>query len=326
MIGDRPFNRRLILTIGAAILLAGPGRAQPTRTRVIGMLAPGSAASAASAANLNAFRQGLRGLGYGESDIAIESRFAESHAERLPDLAAELEAIVTAGTAAAQMAKQATASIPIVMAASANPVGLGLVASLVRPGGNVTGISNDREETVGKRLQLLKTVVPCARRIAILFNPTNPLWAAGWPMLEALTSALGLELVRGPVRVPDELESAFSTIEKEQADAIMVAIDAIFVDEPGRVAALVARARLPAIYGARVHAAAGGLMSYGPDFREGFRLAATYVDKILNGAKLADLPVQQPTRFELVVNLETAKALGLTIPPSILARADEVIE
>jgi len=210
------------------------------------------------------------------------------------------------------------------MAASANPVGLGLVASLARPGGNVTGFSNDQEETVGKRLQLLKTVVPGARRIAVLFNPTSLAWASGWPLLEAPASALGLELVRAPVRVPEELEPTFSTIEKEHADAVMVAIDSIFLSDPGRVPALAARGRLPAVYGARAHATAGGLMSYGPDPREG--LAATYVDKILKGAKPADLPVQQPVKFELVVNLKTAEALGLRIPQSILARADEVIE
>ena len=319
-------RRDLIALVGGtAILLPGLSRAQPTKTHVIGMLA----ASAVSGTNLNVFRDGLRELGYGEYDITIESRFAEFHAERLPDLAAELvrlgsEAIVTSGTTAARAAKQATATIPIVMAASANPVGLGLVTSLARPGGNVTGFSNDQEETVGKRLQLLKTVVPGARRIAVLFNPTSLAWASGWPLLEAPASALGLELVRAPVRVPEELEPAFSTIEKAHADAVMVAIDSIFLSDPGRVAALAARGRLPAIYGARAHAAAGGLMSYGPDPREG--LAATYVDKILKGAKPADLPVQQPVKFELVVNLKTAEALGLRIPQSILARADEVIE
>ena len=319
-------RRDLIALVGGtAILLPGLSRAQPTKTHVIGMLA----ASAVSGTNLNVFRDGLRELGYGEYDITIESRFAEFHAERLPDLAAELvrlgsEAIVTSGTTAARAAKQATATIPIVMAASANPVGLGLVTSLARPGGNVTGFSNDQEETVGKRLQLLKTVVPGARRIAVLFNPTSLAWASGWPLLEAPASALGLELVRAPVRVSEELEPAFSTIEKAHADAVMVAIDSIFLSDPGRVPALAARGRLPAIYGARAHATAGGLMSYGPDPREG--LAATYVDKILKGAKPADLPVQQPVKFELVVNLKAAEALGLTIPPAILARADEVIE
>ena len=282
-------------------------------------------------ANHEAFVQGLRERGYGELDITIESRFAEFHADRLPDLVAELvrlgpEVIVTAGTSATRAAKQSTTTIPIVMAASANPVGIGLVAGLARPGGNVTGFSNDQEATVGKRLQLLKTVVPDARRIAVLFNPTSPAWASGWPMLEAPASALGLELVRAPVRVPAELESAFSTIKKEHADAVMVAIDQIFLTEAGRVAELSARSRLPAIYGVRVHVTAGGLMSYGPDSREGFRLAATYVDKILKGAKPADLPVQQPTKFDFVVNLKTAQALGLTVPPAILARADEVIE
>ena len=325
-------RRDLIALVGGtAILLPGLSRAQPTKTHVIGMLDYRSAASAVSGTNLNAFRDGLRELGYGEYDITIEGRFAEFHPERLPDLAAELvrlgsEAIVTSGTTAARAAKQATATIPIVMAASANPVGLGLVTSLARPGGNVTGFSNDQEETVGKRLQLLKTVVPGARRIAVLFNPTSLAWASGWPLLEAPASALGLELVRAPVRVPEELEPAFSTIEKAHADAVMVAIDSIFLSDPGRVAALAARGRLPAIYGARAHATAGGLMSYGPDPREGFRLAATYVDKILKGAKPAGLPVRQPVKFELVVNLKAAEALGLTIPPAILARADEVIE
>ena len=233
---------------------------------------------------------------------------------------------MTAGTTATQAAKHATATIPIVMAASANPVGLGLVASLARPGGNVTGFSNDQEETVGKRLQLLKTVAPGARRIAVLFNPTNPAWASGWPMLDAPASALNLELVRAPVRVPEEMQPTFEKIAKEHADAIMVAIDPIFFTEAGRIAALAAESRLPAIYGTRTHVVAGGLMSYAPDGQEGFRLAAIYVDKILKGARPADLPVQQPTKFELVINLKTANALGLTLPRSLLALADEVIE
>ena len=187
---DTPIARRVIFAVTAAMLLPRLGHAQPTKRHVIGMLDGESAASAVPSATRNAFLQALRDLGYGESDITIESRFAEFHADRLPDLADELvrlepEAIVTAGTAAARAAKQATATIPIVMAASANPVGLGLVASLARPGGNVTGFSNDQEETVGKRLQLLKTVAPGARRIAVLFNPTSPAWASGWPMLEA---------------------------------------------------------------------------------------------------------------------------------------------
>ena len=327
MICDTPFSRRAVFAVAAAMLLPGLGHAQPTKRHMIGMLA----ASAVETANRNVFLQGLRELGYGEPDITIESRFAESHADSLPDLAVELvrldpEVIVRAGTTATQAAMHATATIPIVMAASANPVDLGLVASLARPGGNVTGFSNDQEETVGKRLQLLKTVAPGARRIAVLFNPTSPAWASGWPMLEAPASALDLQLVKAPVRLPGELEPAFSMMEKERADAIMVAIDAIFLTEAGRIATLAAGSRLPAIYGARAHVVAGGLMSYAPDRQEGFRLAAIYVDKILKGAKPADLPVQQPTRFELIVNLKTAKALGLTIPPSILARADEIIE
>ena len=242
---DTPIARRVIFAVTAAMLLPRLGHAQPTKRHVIGMLDGESAASAVPSATRNAFLQPLRDLGYGESDITIESRFAEFHADRLPDLADELvrlepEAIVTAGTAAARAAKQATATIPIVMAASANPVGLGLVASLARPGGNVTGFSNDQEETVGKRLQLLKTVAPGARRIAVLFNPTSPAWASGWPMLEAPASALDLELVQAPVRVPEEMQPTFEKITKEHADAIMVATDPIFITDADRIAALAA--------------------------------------------------------------------------------------
>ena len=281
--------------------------------------------------NWEAFRQGLRTLGYSEEDIAIESRWADGHVERLPELAAELvrlapEVIVVGSAAAALAAKQATATIPIVVAVFSDPVGTGLVASFAHPGGQVTGLSAMQEDTVAKELELLKTAVPHAERIAVLFDPGNPAHAGVLQTVRQAAETLGTSLLPIEVRAPDEIDGAFSTMARERADAVVVLGGPLVMTERNRIAELAASHKLPAIYYERELVMAGGLMSYGADLKDMNRRAATYVDKILKGTKPADLPVEQPTKFELVVNLKTANALGLTIPPSILALADEVIE
>jgi len=265
-------------------------------------------------------------------NIAIEYRWAEGRFERLPDLAAELvrlkvDVIVSVVTQASLAAKNATRTIPIVMVAAGDPLGSGLVASLARPGGNVTGPSSMYAELAGKQLELLKETVPKVSRVAVLWNPANAVWQA--QMLratEVAARALGLQLQLLEARGPDELEGAFAAMTRERASALLVQVDVIFALHARRLADLAAKRHLPAMYGSREHVEAGGLMSYAPNIPDLFRRAATYVDKILKGAKPADLPVEQPTRFELIINLKTAKALGLTIPPSLLVRADQVIE
>ncbi len=285
-----------------------------------------------SAHLLEAFRRGLRELGYVEGqNIAIEHRSAEGKWERLPDLAAELvrlkvDVIVTAGTPTALAAKQATRMIPIVMAFTADPIESGLVASLARPGGNVTGLSGMDTELGGKRLQLLKQVVPGASRVAVLSNPTNPYIGLVLRGTEAAARVLGVQLQPLEIRAPEDIERAFEAAIKGDANALTVVEDVLIFTHRARIAALAAKSRLPAIYSFRESVEAGGLMSYAANLADSYRRAAIYVDKILKGAKPADLPVEQPTRFELVINLKTAKALGLTIPQSVLIRADQVIE
>ncbi len=308
---------------------AWPARAQPTRRRRIVLLA--TASRITDEPLLGAFRQGLRALRYGDEDIAIEIRYADGHKERLPDLAAELvrlapEVIVAVAPPAIQAAKQATSTIPIVMVSSGDPVAIGFVSSLAHPAGNVTGLSTVSPEMVGKWMQLLKTAIPDAERVAILVNPGNLGFA---PLLQVAPQAartLRLELLSVEARAADEIGGAFATMSRERAEALIVPNDAVFLSEKSWIVELAASHKLPTIYMAREFATIGGLMSYGPDLNDLWRRAATYVDKILKGAKPADLPVEQPNKFELVVNLKTAQALGLTIPPSILAGADEVIE
>ncbi|HEY8873328.1 MAG TPA: ABC transporter substrate-binding protein [Stellaceae bacterium] len=326
--GPAPTRRRVLAAAGA-LLLPRAARAQTAKRRRIAVLATGSRASVE--AGLEPFREGLRALGYGDADIAIEVHYADGQVERLPDLAAELvrlapEVIVTGTAQGAYAAKQATSTIPIVMGAVGDPVGLGFVASLAHPGGNVTGLSTVSPEMAGKWLQLLKTAIPGAERIAFLINPLNP---TQLPLLQAAQQAartLRAELVPVEASAADDIAGAFDTVAREHAEALIVATDPVFLFEASRIVALAASHQLPAIYPWREFAAIGGLISYGPDLKDLFRRAAAYVDKILKGAKPADLPVEQPTKFELVVNLKTAQALGLTIPPAILAGADEVIE
>jgi putative tryptophan/tyrosine transport system substrate-binding protein len=283
-----------------------------------------------------AFRQGLRDLGYVEGrNVVIEYRDAEGKVERLPALAAELVAlkvdviVVGGSTVAALAAKQATRTLPIVFAVAGDPVGSGLVTSLARPGGNVTGLSILAAELVGKRLELLTQAVPGVTRVAVLRLPGALGERTEQDMLkeaEAAARALGVRLQFVEARGPADFDRAFSDMTRARAGALTLLPNNMFVREQRRLVDLAAKNRLPAVYVGRESVDAGGLMAYGPNSADLFRRAATYVDKILKGAKPADLPVEQPTKFELVINLKTAKALGLTIPPSLLGRADQIIQ
>jgi putative ABC transport system substrate-binding protein len=282
---------------------------------------------------LEAFRQGLRELGYVEGqNIVIEYRYAEGRDDRLADLAAELvrlkvDVIVAVSGVGTRAVQHATRTIPIVMAGASDPVGEGLVASLARPGGNTTGLSLLSAELPGKRLEILKETVPQSARVAVLTNLANPNHASVMHNLTGAAQALGLHLHVVELRRPDELDAAFAAMTRAGADALFVQGEPVLLDGlRGRIVDLAATSRLPAMYSWRMYVDAGGLMSYGPSLSDMMRRAATYVDKILKGAKPADLPVEQPMKFELVINLKTAKALGLTIPPTLLFQADEVIQ
>jgi len=315
-------------------LLAAPLAAsaqQPAKVPRIGFL--GTSSPSLEAHLVEAFRQKLRDLGYIEGqNIAIEYRWAEGQDDRLPDLVAELirlkaDVIVTTGTPGTLAATRTTKTIPIVMASSGNPVESGIVASLARPGGNVTGFTIQAPELAGKRLELLKEVVPRLSRVAVLWNPANP---ALHPVLEETRLAAStLRLTLQPVvevRRADEFEDNFAKIARARPRALVVLVDRLLLAHRARIVGFAASKRLPGMYGYREYVEAGGLMSYAPSNIDLFRGAAVYVDKILKGTGPADLPVQQPTRFELVINLKTAKALGLTIPQSVLIRADQVIQ
>ena len=312
-------------------LLAAPLTALPRSTVPrIGILFQDTIAEV-STPLWEAFRQGMRDLGYVEGkNIVLEYRFAARQYERLPELAAELvrlpvDVLVTAG-AGALAAKQATATIPIVFTVFGDPVGEGLVASLARPGGNVTGLSIMAQDLAAKRLELLTEVVPGLRRIAILWNPRRSAHAIQIQEIQAASARGGLHLEVLEVRSPPEFDRAFLTMGDKGVGAAIILDEALFYNERTRIATLVAQRQMPAIYGHRGYVDAGGLLSYGPNFAELNRRAATFVDKILKGAKPGDLPVEQHTKFELVINLKTAQALGLTMPPLLIFRADEVIK
>ena len=280
-----------------------------------------------------AFRQGLRELGRVEGqNFVIEYRFAEGRLDRLLDLATELvrlkvDVIAASPTPAALAAKNATGTIPIVGMSLTHPVELGLIASLARPGGNVTGLSYSVSPDIfGKDLELLKEVVPKVRRVAVLSNPDSPARPLTISNIKGAAQSLGLQLLLVEARGPGDFDGAFAAMAKEPVGALLVVQDPAFISHRARLADLAVKNRLPSIFTQREDAEAGGLMSYGPSLADMYRRAATYVDKILKGAKPADLPVEQPTKFELVINLKTAKALGLTIPPVLLLWADQVIE
>ena len=277
-------------------------------------------------------RQGLRDLGYVEGqNLVIERRYAEGSTESLRDLAAELvrlqvDVIVTGGANAARVAQHATRTIPIVFMASSDPVGVGLVTSLARPGGNITRLSSLGPELGGKRLELLKEAVPTASRVVVLFNPANISAGHQWREMEGAAWSLGVQLHALEVHHADELEHAFDTATGEGAGALIVFGDFLLGTHRTRILHLAAKSRLPVMSEERAYVDAGGLMSYGPSLADIYRRAAGYVHKILKGAKPADLPVEQPIKFELVINLKTAKALGITIPLHLLRLADEVLQ
>jgi len=302
---------------------------QPSKVPRIGILWSSSAERAKS--RLAALQHALQALGYVEGqNLVIESRYAAGEYTRLPDLAAELvrlhvDVIVTEGTPAAHAAQQSTTTIPIVMGNANDPVGNGLVASLARPGGNMTGLSDFIPDTVTKRLELLKAMVPSASRVAVFWNPAN---ASNPPQVQALQAAapaLGVTLLPLEVTSADEIDRGFTVMHQEHVEALMFAGGPLFVTHARRIADLLAQHKLPTISGSRL-GIERGLMSYGTNFDDLYRRAATYVDKILKGAKPADLPVEQPTKFELLINLKTAKAFGINVPQILLFQADEVIQ
>jgi putative ABC transport system substrate-binding protein len=328
-------DRRTFLAGTGAALLAAPRASeaqQAAKVSRIGVLMSPNP-------RREAFLQGLRDLGYVDGrnivvdgrNIVIEYRDSEGKPERLPALAAELVAlkvdvIVTGSTPATVAAKQATKTLPIVFAAAGDPVMSGLVTSLARPGGNVTGLSLINPELMGKRLEHLKQVVPEVTRMAVLWAGRSGERAGNDKDAESAARALGMQLQFVEARSPADLDRAFSDMTRARAGALIVWGSNMFNNERTRLVDLAAKNRLPAVYPWREFVDAGGLMAYGANLADLFRRAATYVDKILKGAKPADLPVEQPTKFELIINLKTAKALGLTIPPSLLGRADEVIQ
>jgi putative ABC transport system substrate-binding protein len=326
-----PLLRRQFITLlgGAATTWPLSARAQqPRNLPTIGFL--GAATASAWRANVSAFAKRLSELGWTDSrTIAIVYRWADGHPERFTEIAAEfvrqkVDVIVTAGTAIGA-AKQATSIIPIVFAVATEPVSTGFITSLARPGGNVTGLSMQSTELAGKRLGFLGELVPGLRRLAILGHGVNPAVVLEMGEVQAAARALGLEVVTLEVQRAEDIALAFEAL-RDRADGLYVCTDAFIAANRVRIVILTLTARMPTIYGEQGHVESGGLISYGANLPDLFRRAADYVDKILRGAKPADLPVEQPTKFDLVINLITAKALGVEVPPSLLARADEVIE
>ena len=326
-------RRELLIALGAGALAAPLVAAaqQPARVYRVGFLSLLPHQQAVS--HIKALQEGLRGLGYVEGrNIVLEYRFADGKADRLPDLAAELihlkvDVLVAGfGTLPALAAKKATSAIPVVFSFVSDPVGSGVVANLARPGGNITGLSTVAAGLAGKRLQLLKEILPKLSRVAILLNPATP--AATQALSETRDAAekLAVQLHPLEVRTGQNIEASFAAASQGRAEALITVTDPLTIAHRARIVEFADRSRLPAMYGMRDFVEAGGLISYGANYDEPSRRAAVYVDKILKGAKPADLPVEQPTAFELVINLKTAKALGLAIPRSVLLRADRVIE
>lgn len=322
-----------VLGVAAASSLAGPLAAlaqQSVRVPRVGFM--GNSTEALEANLVGPFRDGLRDLGYVEGrNIVVEYRWAEGKYERFPTLIAELltakvDAIVTAGTPAAMAVKKATTTVPLVMVAVGDPVGVGLVPGLARPGGNLTGLSSIAPDLEGKRLELLREVVPKLAHVGVFFNPANLFHTVSMRNARTAAEALGIKLLPLSVRVSQDLDGAFTTILKEKPDALLVLADRVYLHERKRMMDFSFEHRLPNVNAHKEMIEAGGLMSYGPSYEDMHRRAADYVDKILKGAKPGDLPIQQPTKFDLKVNLKTAKALGLDVPPTLLARADELIE
>ena len=329
MSGIRRRDFVILLGGGAAAWPLAARAQQPGKLPTIGFL--GQSTRSAGSEWVAAFVQRLRELGWIESrTVAIEYRWAEGRDERFAEIAAEfvrlkVDIIVTSGTPQVLAAKQATSVIPIVFATAGDPVGNNLVASLARPGGNTTGLSNQMTDIAGKKLELLREVVHGLGRLAIIGNVDNPAVVREMGEVQAAAATLGLEVHTLEIRQAQDITPAFEAL-KGRADALYVCIDALATTNRIRINTSALGARLPTMHGSRDYVEAGGLISYGPNTPNQFRRAADYVDKILRGAKPGDIPVEQPTKFDLVVNLTTAKALGIEVPPSLLARADEVIE
>jgi len=327
-------RREFLVALGAgALALAAPSGAyaqQPEKVWRVGFLSPTSAS--VSSPNTDAFLKGMRELGYIEDkNLVVEWRFAEGKFERLPGLAAELvrlqvDVIVTVGSTGIGAAQKATSTIPIVMATAGDPVVGGFVKSLARPGGNITGLSSMNDDIGAKLLDLLVSVVPKLSRVAVLVSPTSRTFRAIAESVEAGAQQAGVKTLVVEASTPQEIENAFSMMARENVGAVIVGASTFFVMQQRQIAELALKYQMPSVFGNRVNVEAGGLMSYAQNIADSFRRSATYVDKILKGAKPGDLPVEQPVTLELVVNLKTAKALGLTIPQSLLLRADEVIQ
>jgi len=325
-------TKRIIFLALCSLLLAPCSAVeaqQPAKFPRIGFLSPFS--PSATALWHQAFLQGLRDLGWVEGkNISIEYRYAEGRRDRLPDLVADLvrlkvDIIVASVNTDALVAKKTTRTIPIVMASAGDPVATGLVDSLARPGGNITGLSQMAPEMAGKRLELLKEIVPKLSRVAVLWNPQGTTSTLNWKELQLPARELGVKLQSLEVQSLNDFDKAFKDATKARAGALSIMPDQLFAGNLRRIADLAVKSRLPSIFHLSEFADSGGLVAYGPDRPDQFRRAASYVDKILKGAKPADLPVEQPTKFEFIINLKAAKQIGLMIPPNVLARADRVI-
>ena len=334
--GDYSISRRsfcwTLVSGGIALLVATQVvRGQPVTTiRRVGWLSSGSETSPARV--YAAFKQGMRDLGWMEGkNVDYRFVYADGELNRLDALASELirqqvDVIVVGNALTTRALQRATKTIPIVMASVSDPVGNKFVASLAKPGGNITGVTAQQEEVLGKRIGILHDIAPGATRIAILLNESNPTYAVFWAAAQSACASLDLVALRIVASAPAQFDAAVGEIVRQRSEAVVVAPDPVYLNEWAKLQELMQATRLPVAYGWREHVVAGGLLSYGADLAANFRQVARYVDKILKGAKPADLPVEQPTKFELVINLKTAQALGIVIPKDILARADEVIE
>jgi putative ABC transport system substrate-binding protein len=325
--------RRIVVCLTLTVFLLTVSFAQAQQTKKIPRIGFLGNSTAALEANLiGPFREGLRDLGYIEGQsIHIEWRWAEGKYERFPALIAELIAanvdiIVTAGTPATFAVRKATTTIPLVMIAVGDPVGTGIIASLAHPGGNITGLTSISPELDGKRLELLREVVPKISHVAVLWNPTSPLQVVAEKETQSAAHAMGMKVLSLGVQAQEQLDNAFATIRRERPGALLVLADRLFLHNRARIMDFAVQNRLPGVHAYVELVEAGGLMSYGPSYAGMHRRAAWYVDKVLKGAKPADLPVEAPAKFELVINLKAAKQIGVTIPPSVLARADKIIK
>ena len=327
-------RRKLIVALGAGALAGSLSTFAQQQGKVwrIGFLSSRRRPDSSDLDFIGPFTQGMRDLGYVEGkNLLIEWRFADGKPERLPGLAAELvrlkvDVFVTQGSIAASAAQKVTTTVPIVMANASDPVGSGFIKSLAHPGGNITGLSNINVDIAPKRLEMLRSMVPKLSRVAVLVNRANPNQTATLETIQAAAQKSGVKILPLAAQTTQEIEKAFSTMTRENAGAVIVAPDALFTQQRHQIAELTGKLRLPSIFATREFVEAGGLMSYGQNLADNFRRAAMYVDKIFKGAKPGDLPVEQPTKFELIINGKTAKALGLKIPQSLLISADKMIE